>query len=141
MCPFPYDIPLKLGQGAENVEDELAAGGRGVNVLSDRLEPTARSLRAVMVPMRCRKDSRRAACAAALPTRGPRPRGFFDRLIEFPGAAKRAPEVKLLGARVWSVLGDYTRLLGLVSASRFLWNRRHNWFAGHGLGVNSEQVC
>ena len=50
----------------------------------------------------------------------------------FPGGAKRAPEVKLLGARVWLVLGDYTRLLGLGSAGLFLRNRRDSWFAGHG---------
>jgi hypothetical protein len=36
--PLADDIPLKLCQSAEDVEDQLPAGGRRVDRLSDRTE-------------------------------------------------------------------------------------------------------
>src|SRR4051812_5133129 len=38
MRPFPNQIALELGQGPEDVEDEFAAWGGGVDLLGERLE-------------------------------------------------------------------------------------------------------
>ena len=38
MRPLPDEIPLELGQGSEDVEDELPAAGGGVQLLLQRLD-------------------------------------------------------------------------------------------------------
>jgi hypothetical protein len=38
MGPLPDQVALELGQTAEDVEDELATGGGGVNLLREGLE-------------------------------------------------------------------------------------------------------
>jgi hypothetical protein len=38
LCTLTDDLPLKLGQGSEDIEDQLFATGCGVDILSQRLK-------------------------------------------------------------------------------------------------------
>ena len=40
-CAFADEVAFELGQGGEDVEDELAAGGGGVDRLLEAAEPDA----------------------------------------------------------------------------------------------------
>ena len=39
--PFPDEVAFEVGQGGEDVEDEFAAGGGGVDGLLEAAEPDA----------------------------------------------------------------------------------------------------
>ncbi len=40
-CPFTDQVALELGQSPHDVKDQLAAGGRGVDPIPQRLKPSA----------------------------------------------------------------------------------------------------